>query len=106
MKINKKNLVTALVGVLGVASIFAATPSYAYGHYPHHYYPHHYYPHHHGGGNLLAGLFFGTAFGMMAGAAMAGPHYDCQRVYYTRYCDYNGWGERVCYVTRHVRYVC
>ncbi len=108
MKNKKKGIVAALIGLVGFAGVFAAAPSYAYGHYPYHPYHPHYY--HHGGGNgLAAGIIFGAAAGMIAVAAMSqnqGYYQNCQRVYYNRYCHYNYWGDRFCRVVRHVEYVC
>ncbi|AAO90806.1 hypothetical protein [Coxiella burnetii] len=101
MKIKKK-LVSTLAGLVAITSVFAVTPSYAYGHY----YPHYHHHYHHGGGLLVAGLVFGTALGMMAGAA-ASHDYACRQVTYVRHCRYNPWyGDRTCYVERYVHYVC
>ncbi|WP_423062480.1 hypothetical protein [Candidiatus Paracoxiella cheracis] len=107
MKIKNKITKTLILSV-GLSGLLATSPIYA-GYYHHHYHPH-YHPHHHyhGSGDLAAGLFFGAAAGIIAGAAMTqhqGYYPSCQRVYYNRYCRDSYWGER-CYTVRRVEYVC
>ena len=63
MKFNTKGMVIALMATLGLGSLFAVSPTYAHHHY--HYY------HHHDGGRLAAGMIFGAALGMVAGAAIS-----------------------------------
>ena len=69
MKFNKKGTVITLMAALGLTSLLAVSPTYAHHHY------------HGGGGGVAAGMFFGAALGMVAGAAMSHPDYG-DRGYY------------------------
>lgn len=103
MKINNK-ITKALIVLVGAGGLLATSPIYAG------YYHHHYYHHHHGGANLAAGLFFGAALGMIAGAAIShsndGYYDSCRRVSYRRYCREDFWGDEHCYAVKQVAYVC
>ncbi len=102
---EKRKLISgSILGLLGLLGVGMISPSYAFGGYYHHHHPHYY----HGRDNLAIGLFFGTGFGMMAGAAINQPAYygSCRRVYFDRYCRYDMWGDQSCYVEKRVEYVC
>jgi len=93
--------------LVGITALLFSGSSYAWHHHGHYHHYHHYHSN-----DLAAGLIFGAAIGMIAGASMGHDSYDrydygsCRRVIYTRRCHYDGWGDYDCYRVKHVEYVC
>lgn len=102
---HKKFLtIMTAIGLSGLLVLPSAQAGVDY----HHWHPHHHrhwHGHYHRGG-FGPGLFFGTAFGFLAGAAMAGHEgYQCRQTVVNCSTHYGYYGPyRSCY--RTVRWVC
>ena len=75
---NSKKIVTLVVAVAGLMAMLIAPAGQADGYYRHHWH--------------------------RAGRSV--QYRGCRRIVRSRFCKINRFGERHCYIQRHVRWVC